>query len=404
MSDDDGEVLNAAERRAADRVLVAAWGPGTAVEGAAAMAGRPHVVRLRTASGRTAILKRPRRPADSLWGGEPEGMATEWATLAFLAGTPGAERAAPRLLGGDADQQLFVMEELPAGRSLAHALLDEDGPAAEAGLVAYATALGRLHAATLGRRDELVAARAERGLGPGRSWWATKVAGARDGFVAVVTEPGEPAVAARAAGGVAPSVDALEAELDVVERTLDGAEGPAALVHGDPCPDNVLVVDGHCWAFDFERAGWGSVAADAAYLLAPFPSCWCFATLPTGCADAGWAAYMRELAVAGADLSGAWDRALAAALAAYVVTRVARTVGPTGGGIDEEWGTATMRPRLRAWAAAFLRAPGAAAFPTLRAAVAEVDHRLVGEAPAVAYPALPVPGAAPVAAPEGWSA
>ena len=54
-----------------------------------------------------------------------------------------------------------------------------------------------------------------------------------------------------------------------------------ALVHGDACPDNVhRLADGVCRIFDFETSGWGAVALDAAYLLAPFPSCWCFASLP----------------------------------------------------------------------------------------------------------------------------
>ena len=43
--------------------------------------------------------------------------------------------------------------------------------------------------------------------------------------------------------------------------------------------------------FDFETSGWGRIVLDVAYLLAPFPSCWCFASLPAEVAAPAMAAY-----------------------------------------------------------------------------------------------------------------
>ncbi len=172
-------------------------------------------------------------------------------------------------------------------------------------------------------------------------------------------------------------------------------------MHGDPCPDNVSLVDGRCRLFDFERAGWGSVAADAAYLLAPFPSCWCFAGMPPDAVGAAWRAYEAVLAEAGADLGRGWERAVAAALAGYLVNGAAWALPDRH---DEDWGTTTRRPRLLAWSRSFLASPGAGAFPALAAAAARLRDRLAppGE-DRVAYPALPVPGAVTVVPPEYWS-
>jgi aminoglycoside phosphotransferase (APT) family kinase protein len=63
------------------------------------------------------------------------------------------------------------------------------------------------------------------------------------------------------------------------------------LVHGDACPDNVRFLADGGRIFDFETSGWGPVVLDAAYLLAPFPSCWCFATLPAEVAAPAMDAY-----------------------------------------------------------------------------------------------------------------
>lgn len=104
-----------------------------------------------------------------------------------------------------------------------------------------------------------------------------------------------------------------------------------------------------------------------AYLLAPFPSCWCFAGLPAADVAAAWAAYGGVLAEAGADLGPGWDRAVAAALAGFLLNGAARAVT---GGEGEDRGTTTVRPRVLAWSQAFPAAPAAEVFPALAAAPA----------------------------------
>jgi Ser/Thr protein kinase RdoA (MazF antagonist) len=107
-------------------------------------------------------------------------------------------------------------------------------------------------------------------------------------------------------------------EIDQLSVILNGT-GYHGLVHGDDCPDNVRFLDGRCRIFDFEHSGWGAVVLDASYLLAPFPSCWCFGRLPASVAAPAMSAYRRRLQAAGIDLGPSWDVAMTAALGAWIV-------------------------------------------------------------------------------------
>ena len=104
-------------------------------------------------------------------------------------------------------------------------------------------------------------------------------------------------------------------------------------------------LDGRCPIFHFEHSGWGAVVLDAYYLLAPFPSCWCFGRLPASVAAPAMLAYRGRLEAAGIGLGPSWDAAMtAAALGAWIVgwaDAIAKVLEE-----DDEWGTTTMRLRL----------------------------------------------------------
>jgi hypothetical protein len=68
-------------------------------------------------------------------------------------------------------------------------------------------------------------------------------------------------------------------------------------------------------------SSWGPVVLDAAYPLAPFPSCWCFANLPADVTGPAVDAYRARLAAADIDLGPDWGAATAAALAAWIIAR-----------------------------------------------------------------------------------
>ena len=162
-------VLSAVEREAAESLLGDAWGTPVEVGMAEVVWKRDHVVRLGTRDGRSAILKRPHQHPDS---GrlDLEAFGTEFASLEYLAGMP--VPVAPRFLGADFNAGILLMEELPAGRSLADSLLLGDRVTATADLVAYATALGSLHGWNIGRTAEFEQARARyRPAADPQPWW-----------------------------------------------------------------------------------------------------------------------------------------------------------------------------------------------------------------------------------------
>ena len=345
-------------------------------------------MRLGARGGRSAILKRPRRHPRGEETGREE-FGTELASLEYLAGMPAA--VAPGLLGADLTTGILVMEELPAGRSLADSLLLGDRDAATASMVAYATALGSVHAWSIGRTSGFEQAQARYGpAASSRRWYLEKIERGRGRFLQVVS-----------ASGVA--TDGVAADIDGLIRTL-ADDRYLSFVHGDLCPDNVRLAGGRMRFFDFERSGLGPAALDAAYLLAPFPSCWCFAELPADVTDLAMRAYRDALEAGGVEAGPEFDAQLTAVLAGWVVGRAAMIDGALSS--DRQWGTTTMRPRLVAWTgrlAAVTATTGT--FPWLRMVAEGLNARFRArwpEAVVPAYPALAGSRSPRVRAPEGW--
>jgi Ser/Thr protein kinase RdoA (MazF antagonist) len=379
-------VLTVAEEQAAAALLAAAWGERAEIRAAETIWNRRHVVRLDCGPDRPVVLKR--RGAQE-HGRRGLGFGVELAALEYLSAMP--VPVAPRLLGADPDVGIVLMEDLGTGASLADSLLGGDRARAEADLVAYARALGALHAWSMGHPGDLAGLRARYAPGaPGSPAWISAVEGGGDAFLGVAASLGLPA-------------DGARPEIAEVAVMLTGP-GYAGLVHGDACPDNVQLLGGTCRIFDFEISGWASVALDASYLLAPFPSCWCFASLPAEVAAPAIEAYRSCLRSTGIDLGRDWDAATAAALAAWIIARgpaLARVLDE-----DRPWGTTTMRPRLLTWLRSFTGAAGrAGVLPRLHALAGALHEQLSTRWAGTAvpdYPALAQPGSAPVHIPRWW--
>ena len=362
--------LPAAETRAAEALLARVWGPGTSVRAAEPIWDRTHVVRLHLAAGRSVVMKR-RVDADA--------FGVELAALEYLNEMP--EPVAPRLLGADAGVGILLMEDLGPGASLADSLLTGDRSRVRADLVSYAEALGSMHAWSMGRPKD-----PRLGTPP----WPGAVARGKDAFLGAAVSLG---LAAGAAG----------TEIDQLCLMLNET-GYHGLVHGDACPDNVRFLDGRCRIFDFEHSGWGAVVLDASYLLAPFPSCWCFGRLPASVAAPAMSAYRGRLEAAGFGLGPSWDAAMTAALGAWIVTwgdAIAKVLEE-----DHEWGTTTMRPRLLTWLRSFTSAAGrSGVLPGLGVLAGGLHERLSArwpEAVTADYPALARPGSPQVQVPDFW--
>jgi Ser/Thr protein kinase RdoA (MazF antagonist) len=384
MGDTSPPALPEDEQRVAGALLTRALGEPVVVQAADPLWDRGHVFRLHLTPGRAVILKRKRRqgPLDA------QLFGAELAALDYLNAMP--VPVAPRLLGADAEAGLMLMEDLGNGATLADSLMAAGRERVQAELIAYAQALGSLHAWSMGHAHEAAGVRARHGLGDEAApRWRDAVQRGKEPFLAVA-----------AALGVAS--DGVTEEIDQVHRLIIGT-GYLGLVHGDPCPDNVRLIDGTCRILDFEYAGWGPVGYDAAYLLAPFPSCWCFARLPAEVAGPAAAAYRARLETAGIELGTDWEDGMTAVLAAAFLGR--GQVFAEALARDDEWGTTTMRPRLLAWLRSFTGRADDGTLPRLQATAAAMLDRLTERWAGIRvpeYPSLAQAGSAVARIPGGW--
>jgi hypothetical protein len=257
------------------------------------------------------------------------GIACEWAAASLL-DRRGASTA--RFLAGDAAAGVIVFADLGADAPWLAAPL-QDGPAsdAEAALLTYATGLARLHVATVGCR-ETYAATVRQGYPHARlpqaisERWLARVIGIGPSLL----------------GGALP-----ESELAVLSQRMRDPGPWLALVHGDPCPDNVLLTPQGAALLDFEFAAPGHALIDAAYWRMGFPTCWCAGRVPDTVAERVEQAY-RD-AVADAIPQARADAEFHREYAVAVIVRLFASLESHLDAAlksDSIWGIATKRDRI----------------------------------------------------------
>jgi hypothetical protein len=96
--------------------------------------------------------------------------------------------------------------------------------------------------------------------------------------------------------GVSPSEMAL-AELRGLDDLLGGPAQAWALTPADACPDNNRLTTDGLVLLDLEGAQLRHVAWDAAYLLVPWPSCWCSWRPAPDAADAALESWRAAIAL-----------------------------------------------------------------------------------------------------------
>ncbi|MGK4579389.1 hypothetical protein [Kitasatospora sp. HPMI-4] len=257
---------------------------------------RSTVLRCRTAAGGSVVVKAYTSETEAL-----RCFAAEAAGLSLpLAG--------PRLLGVDPEFPLVVVADLGQVPTLADVLLGDDPKAAEAGLLAWADALGGLAAASVPHREELAGLHDRFGRGL-PSWeaepWFERV-GAR--LLTLLEEAGIPAP---------PELAAELARLDTAVRSGH----PQAFTPGDTCPDNNLLTADGLRLIDFEGAGFESVFLTAAYCRMPFSTCWCVFRLPSDLAERVEQTFRARLVPVYPQLAedAVWQRGLRQAVAVWTV-------------------------------------------------------------------------------------
>ncbi|MFD6856709.1 kinase [Rhodococcus sp. NPDC060090] len=191
-----------------------------------------------------------------------EAVSYQFATALAKDHRPGAE-----LLAYDFETRLLVLSDLGDATPLATLLRSGDTDTVGNTLMALAQALGRMHAATVGREEDFSALLRRAG-------------------VASVSD----AVAEQAIDAVrgVPELLAADFGLAVPQSVLDRAERAAKLFTGgrfrafspsDLCPDNVVVGDDGVQFLDYEWGGFRDATLDIAYALTSFPLCLCAAPL-----------------------------------------------------------------------------------------------------------------------------
>jgi hypothetical protein len=205
-----------------------------------------------------------------------EGWVRESAALSVL--KPSLPTAG--LVASGAEPPVIVTGDLGSGGSVADALLGDDPVRAGDAVTGWARAIATLHVSTAGSRDAFRAALAERqgDLPVAESRMSLDL---DDAVRALDRECGSL--------GVRVPVGALD-ELRGLGKRLGGS-GPAALTPADTCPDNNVATASGLALIDFEGAQWRHLAWDVAYLLVPWPTCWCSWQLPEAVTARALAAY-----------------------------------------------------------------------------------------------------------------
>jgi aminoglycoside/choline kinase family phosphotransferase len=260
---------------AASAALSRAWGEAVGIEAVLSFGDddrRNLVLRAQAVQGAAAprpIIIKATRAADhdasAANAYQVSGFVKEWVATRYLSRHAPGHSSGPNLLAYDLAHGVLVYDDLGDGlQSLVGPLLHGTAQEAEQALTAYAEALAALHRATVGCRVDHAAVLLE-------------------GFpAAVIPPPGHrwiedvARVPHALLGGAFP-----DDEVGLIWQHLTQPGCWQVLVHGDPCPDNVLLTaDNRAVLIDFEFSRPSHALYDAAYWRMGFPTCWCAGTVP----------------------------------------------------------------------------------------------------------------------------
>ncbi|SNS23339.1 kinase [Rhodococcoides kyotonense] len=238
--------------------------------------GQAVVLRVRVAENpfqlpRTLVIKQLRETAtdadvhaSAQTTGSQSAFLREAASYQFATALATDSRPGPDLLAYDIDARLLVLSDLGDASPITALLKHSDAASVTNSLMAMAQALGRMHAATVGREEDFAALLRRVGL-----------PAADDGIAAQIPD----------ALATVPRMLADELELGETPRAiLDRVERSGRLfAHGafrafspaDLCPDNIIVNEEGVRFLDYEWGGFRDATLDITYALASFPGCLC---------------------------------------------------------------------------------------------------------------------------------
>ena len=266
----------------AGQILAKTWGGPVRLGDYEEMKGSKRLIVYRCAvkeapngSPATVIIKHvnyepPRQPGEEPAEVTPALIAKDWAGLAFLSELDLDEPLAPRFYGGSMAVGLMVLEDLggTSATRLDQLLQGHDPGAAETALLALMRSVGRLHTATAGKEGRYRAILKDLGVEQPTDFEEYNFSFLRPSLEKLINIL-----------ELTPSPSVF-AEIEQVYRIMHEPGTFLAYVHGDPCPDNCLLVDGQMRLFDFELSFFRHALLDGADSRFHFPTCWCVNRLP----------------------------------------------------------------------------------------------------------------------------
>jgi hypothetical protein len=249
------------------------------------------------------------------------GLVREWVATAHIG---------DKLLAGDVETGILVLRDLGQGlQSLVDPLRHGTAQEAEDALTSYAMALADLHVRTVdcleayrATFDAVFGPRAHQPIG-----WRVE---------------GDAEIIAGALGHMPPA-----GELALLTSRLRDPGPWLSLVHGDPCPDNALIVEGRVHLIDYEWARPAHALLDGVYWRIGFPTCWCAGRTPPDVAARVDAVYRQALgrAIPLALDDEAFQTELVYLAAVWLFTGLSWRLAPALKR-DDRWGLWSVRGRL----------------------------------------------------------
>ncbi len=258
---------------AAERLLTRRTGAAVSLLDPQDLGGSERTIVLRVRMGdnpfslpRTMVVK---KVLDAPQLGQQAGVSTDEAFLReavsyqFANSLPPGHRPGAVLVAHDVHERVLVLADLGGAQTLADLLGGADPVAAQHGLLAWARALGRMHAVTADREGDFDTLLRRTG---------------KPMLNDPMDTPARQAIAE--VPGALQDVLGVSTCRQVVDRAdrctrLLGSRALRAFSPADLCPDNALVTADGVQFLDYEWGGFRDITLDATYALVPFPGCWC---------------------------------------------------------------------------------------------------------------------------------
>lgn len=204
--------------------------------------------------------REPYNPKSDCVGSPAWKFFNEWTALQFLGEIDSLQTISPKFIAGDVVQGLIAFEHVSKARSLRDILRNANAHEQRHALLTYAQAIGRMHGATYGRRNQWL--RLRRSLGTFRQGDPSAFDGIFRTFRRLATFLDQPVSVA------------VETELSELQERLSNAEPFSALRHVDIAPQNYLLLNDGVKIVDFEYSDYGHFLLDAPLGPYPFPVRW----------------------------------------------------------------------------------------------------------------------------------